>query len=160
MKSALRLGESVRIALDAVRANKARGILTTLGIVIGIVAVVVTMTAANGLQNKFRESFSSVGADVIYVSRMPWVVMNDFFLFRNRPPLDLREARALEERMRGRAIVNPTVDGRRDVKFRAETMDDFTIIATTEKQTALYTAQPELGRFLLPFDVRFKKNVC
>ena len=154
------LRESLSIAVRALRANMARGVLTTLGIVIGIVAVVTTMTAANGLQNRFRESFSAVGADVIYVSRMPWVVMGDFFLFRNRPPLDLREARALEERMRGRAIVNPTVDGRRDVKFHAETMDDVPIIGTTEKQTALSGARPEIGRFLLPFDVRFRKNVC
>jgi len=52
-----------RIAPDrlaGIRANKARGALTTLGIIIGIVAVMVTMTAANGLQNRFRESFSSV----------------------------------------------------------------------------------------------------
>ncbi|HLQ67434.1 MAG TPA: ABC transporter permease, partial [Candidatus Limnocylindrales bacterium] len=77
MKPALGLGESLQIALRAIRANKGRGALTTLGIVIGIVAVVLTMTAANGLQNRFRESFSSVGTDVIYVSRMPWVVMND-----------------------------------------------------------------------------------
>ena len=157
---ALDLRESLSIAVRALRANLARGVLTTLGIVIGIVAVVTTMTAANGLQNRFRESFSAVGADVIYVSRMPWVVMGDFFLYRNRPPLDLREARALEERMRGRAIVNPTVDGRRDVKFHAETMDDVPVIGTTEKQTALSSARPEIGRFLLPFDVRFKKNVC
>jgi len=156
----LDLRESLSIAVRALRANKARGGLTTLGIIIGIVAVVTTMTAANGLQNRFRESFSAVGADVIYVSRMPWVVMNDFFLYRNRPPLELREARVLEERMRGRAIVNPTVDGRRDVKFRAETMDDVPIIGTTEKQTALSSARPEIGRFLLPFDIRFKKNVC
>ena len=73
----------------------ARGGLTTLGIIIGIVAVVTPMTAANGLQNRFRESFSAVGADVVYVSRMPWVVMNDFFRYRNRPPIDLREARLL-----------------------------------------------------------------
>ncbi|HEU4764312.1 MAG TPA: ABC transporter permease, partial [Candidatus Eisenbacteria bacterium] len=109
MKSTLGLGESFHIAIRAIRANKARGVLTTLGIVIGIVAVVLTMTAANGLQNKFRESFSSVGADVLYVSRMPWVIMNDFFLYRNRPNLELREAQALEARLRGRAIVNPSL---------------------------------------------------
>ena len=157
---ALELRESFSIAAGALRANTARGGLATLGIVIGIVAVVTTMTAANGLQNRFRDSFSAVGADVIYVSRMPWVVMNDFFLYRNRPPLDLREARALEERMHGRAIVNPTVDGRRDVKFHAETMDGVPILGTTEKHMALSSARPEIGRFLLPFDVRFKKNVC
>jgi putative ABC transport system permease protein len=160
MKPALGLGESLQIALRAIRANKGRGALTTLGIVIGIVAVVLTMTAANGLQNRFRESFSSVGTDVIYVSRMPWVVMNDFFSFRNRPNLDLREARALEDKLRGRAIVNPSLNGQFDVKYRDETMEGVTIIGTTEKQTRLSSAQPQSGRFLLPFDVRYKKDVC
>jgi hypothetical protein len=65
--------EALRIALAALRANKARGVLTTLGIIIGIVAVVTTMTAANGLANSFRESVSVLGTDVLYVSRMPWI---------------------------------------------------------------------------------------
>jgi len=160
MKTAQGLGESFQIAMRAIRANKARGALTTLGIIIGIVAVVVTMTAANGLQNRFRESFSSVGTDVIYVSRMPWVVMNDFFQYRNRPNLDLRDARKLEEKLRGRAIVNPTMDTRQDVKYRAETMEGVTILGTTEKQSRLSSAQPQTGRFLLLYDVTYKKNVC
>lgn len=160
MTPPLRLAETLRIALDAVRANKARGILTTLGIVIGIVAVVVTMTAANGLQNKFRESFSSVGTDVLYVSRMPWVVMNDFFSFRNRPNLDLREARLLEEKLRGRAIVNPTMSSSIDVKYRNEVIEGVNVIGTTEKQARLSSAQPETGRFLIASDLRSKANVC
>jgi putative ABC transport system permease protein len=160
MKPPLRFADSFRIALDAVRANKARGILTTLGIVIGIVAVVVTMTAANGLQNKFRESFSAVGTDVLYVSRMPWVVMNDFFSFRNRPHLDLREARALEDKLRGRAIVNPSMASDIDVKYRDEVIEGVAVIGTTEKQTRVSSAQPQTGRFLLASDVRSKRNVC
>ena len=160
MKFSADLGESLQIALRALRANKARGALTTLGIIIGIVAVVLTMTAANGLQNRFRESFSAVGTDVIYVSRMPWVVMDDFFLFRNRPNLDLREARELEENLRGRALVNPTVDTRQDVKYRSEDMDGVPVIGTTEKQLRVSTARPQSGRFLMPFDVNHKKNVC
>jgi putative ABC transport system permease protein len=160
MKPPLRLADTLQIALDAVRANKARGILTTLGIVIGIVAVVVTMTAANGLQNRFRESFASVGTDVLYVSRMPWVVMNDFFSFRNRPNLDLREARALEDKLRGRAVVNPTMSSPVDVKYRDEMMEGVAVIGTTEKQTRLSGAQPETGHFLLASDVRSKRNVC
>ncbi|HEX7078862.1 MAG TPA: ABC transporter permease [Candidatus Eisenbacteria bacterium] len=160
MKPSVDLGESLRIAMGAIRANKARGALTTLGIIIGIVAVVLTMTAANGLRNKFRESFSAVGADVIYVSRMPWVVMNDFFLFRNRPNIDLHEADALTQNLRGRALVNPSIADQQDVKFMAETMEGVTVIGTTEKQSLLSSAQPQLGRFLLPFDVTYKKNVC
>jgi putative ABC transport system permease protein len=160
VRPALDIGESFQIALRAIRANKARGTLTTLGIIIGIVAVVLTMTAVNGLQTKFRESFSSVGTDVIYVSRMPWVVMNDFFMYRNRPNLDLREATALEDKLRGRAIVNPTMDGRRDVKYRSETMEGVSIMGTTERQSRLSSAQPQSGRFLMPFDVVHKRNVC
>ena len=151
---------SIDIALRALRANKARGALTTLGIVIGIVAVVTTMTAVNGLQNRFRESLSAVGTDVLYVSRMPWVVMNDFFLFRNRPRIELREARALEARLRGRALVNPTLSTNQDVKYGAEMTEGVTILGTTEKQLQMSAAQPEFGRFLMPFDVFSKRRVC
>ncbi len=160
MGSLLMLGESLRIALRALAANKVRGALTTLGIIIGIVAVVTTMTAVNGLQNRFRESFSAVGSDVIYVSRMPWVVMNDFFLYRNRPGLDLREARALETRLRGKALVNPSLDSRVDVKRGSERMEGVTIIGTTEKQSQMSSTQPQSGRFLMPYDLTYKKSVC
>jgi putative ABC transport system permease protein len=160
MRVFIDLGESFQIALGALRANKGRGALTTLGIIIGIVAVILTMTAANGLQSRFRQSFSAVGADVIYVSRMPWVVMNDFFLYRNRPPMELRQADELVYKLRGKGIVNPTMDGRRDVKYRSEAMDGVTIIGTTEKQTMVSSAQPEIGRFLMQSDVTYKKNVC
>jgi putative ABC transport system permease protein len=154
------LAEALRLAFRAIRANKARGALTTLGIIIGIVAVILTMTAANGLQNTFKQSFSSVGADVIYVSRMPWVVMGDFFLFRNRPQIDLRQANELEERLRGKGIVNPTMGTSRDANYRSETLTGLQIIGTTEKQSLVSSAQPETGRFLTEFDVTYKKNVC
>jgi len=160
MKWAIDLGESFQIALSAIRANKGRGALTTLGIIIGIVAVILTMTAANGLNNRFRQSFAAVGADVIYVSRMPWVIMNDFFLYRNRPPIELREAEELVHKMRGKAIVNPTMNGQRDVKYRAETIEAVPVIGTTEKQSLISTAHPESGRFLMPFDVSHNKYVC
>ena len=48
MRVPVALQESIPIAIGALRANKARSALTTLGIIIGIVAVVLTMTAANG----------------------------------------------------------------------------------------------------------------
>jgi putative ABC transport system permease protein len=160
MRWAIDLGESLQIALAALRANRARGALTTLGIIIGIVAVVLTMTAANGLQNRFRQTFSAVGTDVIYVSRMPWVIMNDFFLYRNRPRIELRQASRLEYKLRGKAIVNPTVGGAHDVKYRSNTMEGVTIIGTTEKQIMVSSAQPESGRFLMARDVSSSSGVC
>jgi putative ABC transport system permease protein len=154
------LVESLRIALRALLANKMRGALTTLGIIIGIVAVVTTMTAVNGLQNRFRESLSAVGSDVLYVSRMPWVVMNDFFQYRNRPGIELREVDLLESRLRGRALVNPSLSSRVDVKRGSETLEDVPVIGTTEKQARMSAVQPQSGRFLMPYDLTAKKAVC
>ncbi len=160
MRLFLDIGESFNIALNAIRANKGRGALTTLGIIIGIVAVISTMTAFNGMQAAFREGFASVGSDVIYVSRMPWVVINDFFLYRNRPRLELAEAVQLERNLEGRAVVNPSMSTRRDVRFASAIMDGVTLIGTTEKQAVLSSVVPESGRFLMAFDVNYKKKVA
>jgi putative ABC transport system permease protein len=159
MRILLDFQESLKIALSAIAANKARGVLTTLGIVIGIVAVTTTMTAFNGMQSAFREGASAVGADVIYVSRMPWIIMGDWFLYRNRPNISIDEAEALEDAFEGRAIVNPTIDEERDMKFRANVMEGVTIIGTTDKLPIVTSRLPESGRFLMPFDVKYKKNV-
>jgi putative ABC transport system permease protein len=159
MKLLLDIVESLKIAWHAIVANKARGVLTTLGIIIGIVAVTTTMTAFNGMQSAFRQGAGAIGADVIYVSRMPWVVMNDFFLYRNRPNLDLAEADALEHAFRGRAIVNPTMNTRQDLRYRSQTLEGVDVIGTTERLSLTTGRMPETGRFLMEFDVRYKKNV-
>ncbi len=160
MRFFLDLGESFRIAVQAILANKARGALTTLGIIIGIVAVITTMTAFNGMQNAFRQGFSAVGADVLYVSRMPWVIMNDFFEYRNRPAVTLEEADRLAVNLRGRAVVNPTMATTREVMYRSEVATGVRILGTTDKQAIMSTAVPETGRFLMPFDVSNKKYVA
>ncbi len=152
--------ESFKIALAAIRANKSRGILTTLGIVIGILAVVTTMTAANGLGNTFRESISSLGSDVLYVSRRPWVFSGDFFAFRNRKNLTLKDAEKLEQRLKHALAINPTTSTNKNVKYRSQVLENINIIGTTEKHLMVSAAVPEAGRFLTAFDVRFKKRVC
>ena len=152
--------ESFRIAVGAIVANKARGALTTLGIIIGIVAVITTMTAFNGMQNAFRQGFASVGSDVLYVSRMPWVIMNDFFLYRNRPHLELAEAEQLAINLQGRAVVNPSMSTNRDVKFNSSRIDGIRIVGTTEKQAVMSSSVPDIGRFLMAFDVNYKKKVA
>jgi len=152
--------EALRIALSALRANKARGVLTTLGIIIGIVAVVTTMTAANGLANNFRESVSVLGTDVLYVSRVPWIFQGRFFQFRNRPNLELKDSEKLARQLGRSAIVNPTDDTRRPVKYLSEVITNATVIGTTEKHMLVSSAVPEFGRFLTSSDVAFKRHVC
>ena len=160
MRTTLDVHESFKIAISAISANKARGALTSLGIIIGIVAVITTMTAFNGMQSAFRQGAGAMGADVIYVSRMPWITMNDWFTFRNRPNLNLAGAEKLKSAFEGRAIVNPTIDTRRDLKYRSEILEGVTVIGTTEKLPIVSNRMPEFGRFLMAFDTQYKKKVA
>src|SRR5437016_12452209 len=74
MKLLTELKEGTGISWSAIRANKMRSVLTTLGIVIGIVTVTLMGTAINGLDNAFHKSVSNIGADVLFVGRMSWMV--------------------------------------------------------------------------------------
>ena len=64
--------EGLGISWSAIRANKMRSVLTTLGIVIGIVTVTLMGTAIEGLNRAFLKSISFIGADVLYIHRFEW----------------------------------------------------------------------------------------
>lgn len=160
MKIALEISESFNIARSAIVANKGRGMLTALGIIIGIVAVITTMTAANGLENTFKQSFSSVGADVLYVSRTPWVHMGNFMDFRNRRNISLADTEELAKALQGRGVVNPAINTRLSLKYQSKTMATVNVVGTTDKQVMVSNITPESGRFLMPFDIKYKKNVA
>jgi putative ABC transport system permease protein len=159
MKLHLEISESFKIALRALTANKARGALTALGIIIGIVAVITTMTAANGLQISFRESFASVGSDVLYVSQRPWIQNGPWFQYRNRPPITLEASQDLERKLLNRGVVNPSNGQNASIKYQSVVADNARVIGTTDKQIIVSNMLPSAGRFLMPFDVTYKKHV-
>lgn len=152
--------EALRIAVNAIIANRTKGILTTLGIVIGIMAVATTMTAANGLANNFKESISAIGTDVLYVSRMPWIITGNFFEYRNRPRLTYQDCEDLAHRMTGKGIVNPNTSTQKNVKYKSTILEQTPVVGTTETQIMISEGFPETGRFITAADVRYKKRVC
>ena len=160
MKVQIDIAEAARIAWSAVIANKSRGALTALGVIIGIVAVTTTMIAANTMQNVFRQSFASGGADVLYVSRTPWVDLSSGAQYRTRRNLDLHQSRALATRLQGKAIVVPSISIDQPARFLASKMTGITVIGTTDKESQLSDLIPEHGRFLLPFDEQNKFDVA
>src|ERR1035437_9284948 len=63
--------ESVKTALDTLRANKLRSGLTILGIVIGVTTVITISSVINGLNNRVSDWVSSLGSNVFWVFHMP-----------------------------------------------------------------------------------------
>ena len=64
--------EALRNAFDAIWQNKLRAILTTLGIIIGIVMVTTTMTTINGMERAFEKSMAMLGNNTYYVQQQSW----------------------------------------------------------------------------------------
>ncbi len=155
-----RLVETVRMALDAVRSSPLRALLAILGIVIGIVAVVSTMTAANGIASSFEATASSLGADVLYVTRMPWIMNGGFFDLRNRPRITLRHWKKLESSLPAALAFNPMISAQRNIKYGSTVSEQVNIIGTTDRQLLVSPAVPELGRFITSFDVQHRSRVC
>ncbi|MBI1277516.1 MAG: FtsX-like permease family protein [Anaerolineaceae bacterium] len=60
--------ETLRVAMTAIASNRLRAILTTLGIMIGVSAVVILMSLGTALQSYIANQFTSLGADLLQVS--------------------------------------------------------------------------------------------
>src|SRR5579871_1402759 len=103
------LREGLGISWSAIRANKLRSVLTTLGIVIGIVTVTLMGTAIEGLNRAFLKSISFIGGDVLYVNRLPWFAQSyqEWIDAQKRPLLTLTEANSLAQQLTLSDIVTP-----------------------------------------------------
>jgi putative ABC transport system permease protein len=59
------------MALNAIRANKLRSILTLLGIVVGVFSIIGVMTAVRVLQNSIESGLSQLGTHTFQIQKMP-----------------------------------------------------------------------------------------
>jgi len=64
-------GESIRMALETVRANKLRSGLTILGIVIGVATVITISSIIGGLNANIQDWVNSIGSNVLWIFHMP-----------------------------------------------------------------------------------------
>ena len=78
--------EAVQLALQSLWSSKLRSTLTLLGVVIGVASVIAVVTLVNGANTFVETKFSSYGADVFTVSKMPQVITNseDYVRFQKR----------------------------------------------------------------------------
>ncbi len=66
-----KIAENARMALVALLTNKLRALLTTIGIGIGIAAVIVLVSLGDAVQGYVTKQFMGVGSDLIYVRSAP-----------------------------------------------------------------------------------------
>src|SRR5579863_9787346 len=88
-------GESVKMALDTLRANKLRSGLTILGIVIGVTTVITISSVIDGLNNRVQDWVNSLGTNVIWVFHLPVIGVRPTAEMLARKKLNLGDVEAL-----------------------------------------------------------------
>ena len=155
------LKEGVMISLRAIRVNKMRSILTTLGIIIGIVAVTTMSTAIVGLKEAFLNSISSLGSDVLYIDKMPWMAGGNWRKYRNRKDITYEQYEKLSEMYTGYSAMAPNKRTfGRTVKYKGKSAETTLIYGTTADFFKISEAAPEFGRIMTPFEVQASRRVC
>ncbi len=154
------LGENTRIAFRAIRTQKLRSLLTTLGIIIGILMVTAMMTIINGLERNFEESMSELGTDVLYVEKWPWRPVSDWWNYINRPNITADLAETITQRAKYVEAVAPVGTTRRTIRYRGQNLSGTRVIGSTPLYPRVRGVDLDAGRFYTDNDARAARNVC
>ena len=162
MKLTAEIVEGIRIAGGAIRGNKMRSTLATLGIVIGVVTVTLMGTAITGLNSAFVRSISSLGTDVLHVSRFSWFINShaEWLKVQNRPEITLNQIKALEQQMTLARAIAPFTEWGTSVRYKNRSSRRIWVIGTTEQFQFTGGVNLSQGRFLLDTEVSGGRPVC
>jgi putative ABC transport system permease protein len=102
-------GEVLRVALGALRANKLRSLLTMLGIVIGVAAVIAMVAMGTGARTAVQDRITALGTTLLTISPGQVRGSGGIVAVDERARLTMRDADALAERGRLIVAVQPEI---------------------------------------------------
>lgn len=144
--------ESFQMAISNILARKVRSLLTMLGIIIGVVAVIVIVGLGNGMENYMVDSFESLGTNILTVNVMGRgstrsISVDEMYeLVDNNP--EYLEA------------LSPTVNVSGGVKIGTDTSGSTTITGVGEDYISMKKYELEQGRFVSYVDILQRFKVC
>jgi len=141
--------EAIRIALLSLWANKLRSVLTLLGVVIGVSAVIAVVTFVNGINGYVAEKVFNLGADVFIISKMPNVITDaDQFIEGNkRKDMTMENYQAVAEECSACKIVGAAVRNfTGKVVYGTENSTDTVVRGWTPTMEPIYDLDVVMGR--------------
>ena len=148
----MKLTESLALALKNIVSSKVRTLLTMLGIIIGVAAVLVIVGLGNGLEQYVTDSFSDLGTNTLTVTVMSRGST------RSLDADDMYEL--VEENSQYLDLCSPTVPMMGYVKIGSETVDSTTSQGVSEDYFAIAGLEVSSGRGLQYSDMATRSKVC
>ena len=155
------MSETIRMALQALRANGLRSALTLLGMAIGVFSVIASVTAVKVLDGTLMEGLAAMGTQTIVFNRLPEDRQPTDEEAR-RPQLTYEHALRLKDRATLAAWVSPSVwAGQREVRTRDESTDpDVSVMGVDQDWAQNNGWEIGEGRPLSEADVQAGRNTA
>jgi putative ABC transport system permease protein len=151
------IGEIIMVALAAIRANKLRSLLTMLGIVIGVAAVITMVALGSGARKSVQDQIQRLGTNLLSVypgqSFMRGVASDQ------RVSLTMDDAQTLQQAARVITHVVPEMSSNRQVKL-GNTNINVSIVGTTPNYVEVNNYQLDAGRMYTAGDDDGRRRVA
>lgn len=153
----MRPSKVIRIASQGLSRNKMRSLLTMLGVIIGVAAVIVMVSVSRGTEKTIEEQITTLGTNLLYVQAS---------MVRGGPGqaptggLVYDDAFAIAENVAGvkGVVVEQSATG--DVKGSSATVEDVTILGTTTDFPSVRDIDVGSGRYFTDTDLERKQKVA
>ncbi|NMF36796.1 ABC transporter permease [Flammeovirga yaeyamensis] len=143
--------ESFRFAVNALKENVLRTILSLLGVTVGIFAIIAIFTLVDALNNSIQSSLSVFGDKVMYVGKWPFAFNEPnypWWKYYRRPSPTVKEYQFIKENGKWVKHVAIFEDKRgKTFQYRNNTFEDGTIFGTSYEYNKINTSTIEQGRY-------------
>src|SRR5579872_1374933 len=156
------IGDNLRLAFDAIGANRLRAILTILGLTMGVATLVTVMTLVQGANLYVERKIANLGTNVFRVAKTPFAVVDFDVILKSlkNKNIYLSDYTAVAERCRSCEYVGASANGTLSVQYKNKQLDDATIFGYTPNMADIDTRTLDLGRYFTPTEDRHASYVC
>jgi putative ABC transport system permease protein len=140
----MHFGETLMVALQSIRANALRSVLTALGIIIGVAAVITMVALGSGAQKAVQDQIEAMGANVLTV--FPGMQFMRGVASGTRVGLTTDDAKALTDNATLLSGVVPEMQSQQQVKYLGTNINT-AIVGATANFTMVKRFSMAYGRF-------------
>jgi putative ABC transport system permease protein len=151
------LGEIITVALEALRANKLRSLLTMLGIIIGVGAVITMIALGSGAQKSVQDRIQALGPTLLSVN--PGQSFNRGVASSSRVSLTLDDDTALANNARYVSAVVPELSSNLQVELGDQNIN-VNVVGTTPDYVPVHTYTVTVGRMFTAGDDAARRRVA
>ncbi len=151
--------ESVRIAVNALFANKLRSLLTMLGIIIGVGAVIAMVAVGMGVTQRVTDSIASLGSNMLIIR--PGASMSGGLrgAAGSRTTLKYEDAIAIKKKIKDIDYVSPTVQRSYQVVYGNQNWNT-SVTGVTQEYMSIRDLKVMTGSFITEDDMNTRNRVA